>query len=201
MHSHVNEEAVSLYDIMFDIEYSLAGISDHTLDHVQAMLKKELAKYVGKRVDSSPSSGFLSDWIARQLQLVKANQDGMWERLPSDCWHTVGIKYPNSDAAYNEFWRLLRIYTRLKQRLIANWQAKRGDVNYSMVTEQLLSIEVIQLYPEPGVYLVATYDSPDSILGIKKWTLGFYNNWDCAKEYANNAFEISFGNVPPDVKT
>jgi hypothetical protein len=128
---------------------------------------------------SNPSFTFFADWIARKTGLVQCIH-GRWQMLSLDCWQIVEELQPDDHEAWYLFWRLLEEFCGLDERVVET-------VNYGSESDRdilPLRCELIQLYPEEGVYCRCYIRDEQAFLKERIGNFGFFESSSTAKAVA-----------------
>lgn len=186
----MNDQPISLIDLLKNIHRQCENGEVYSLASVDEQFSDAIRSCSGPTAASHPSLIFFADWIARRNGIVK-RISGNWTMVPLDFFQVVKAVEKDDTNAYHRFWEFFNDYCHLDERLVGSIIC--NEAIESTEDNALLRCDLVQLYPESGVYLRYVVFDNESIVLKQRSRLMYFDSIELAKSFVEANFHLPTG--------
>jgi hypothetical protein len=184
----INAGSVTMLTLLREVRVQCENERVRSLEAVRRQFSELVRNCCRPTAPSNPSMSFFADWLARKCKLT-ISVAGKWQMLSLDYWQVISESEPNDALAYSKFWELFDEYCQLDERIVCSLRC--NDTSSNTRDGKLLRCELIQLYPESGVYLRSYRADSASILGVRILNFGFFDSEAIANAFVKTSHELN----------
>jgi hypothetical protein len=186
----MNDQPICLNGILKNIHSCCEDEKKYSLAFVAEQFSNAIRTCSGPTTASSPSLTYFPDWIARRCGIVES-VSGNWTMVPLDFFQVVKVVEKDDTKAYHRFWEFFNDYCHFDERLVGSIIC--NEASESLEDNVLLRCNLVQLYPESGVYLHFLVFDKESIFRKQRSRLMYFDSIELAKAYVYANFHLPAG--------